>query len=127
MAETNVAEQAKMDAANLYAEEIVTDRKAGTIHILTPITVTGERDAAREQIFMGESQIMTQMGPMPLTFEIPAKTLAEAVEGYGQAAEAGLRQMVERIEALRREAATQIVTPGMPGYQAPPSGGLVMP
>ena len=127
MSDLNVAEQAKMDPANLYAEEIVTDRKAGTIHILTPITVTGERDAAREQIFMGESQIMTQMGPMPLTFEIPAKTLAEAVEGYGQAAEAGLRQMVERIEAMRREAATQIVTPGMPGYQAPPSGGLVMP
>ena len=34
---------ADMDAANLYTEEIVTDRKMGTIHVLTPITPEGAR------------------------------------------------------------------------------------
>ena len=73
---------------------------------------------------------MTQVGPIPINFEIPAKTLAEAVAGYGAAAQKGLQDTVERLREMRREAANQIVTPGMPGFQAPPAagnGGLVMP
>ena len=38
---------ADMDAANLYTEEIVTDRKMGTIHVLTPITPEGAKDRFR--------------------------------------------------------------------------------
>ena len=34
----------QMDVANLYREEVVTDRKVGTIHVLTPILDSGERD-----------------------------------------------------------------------------------
>ena len=51
---------ADMDAANLYTEEIVTDRKMGTIHVLTPITPEGAKDPTRAPIFTGEVQIMTQ-------------------------------------------------------------------
>ena len=121
---------ADMDAANLYTEEIVTDRKMGTIHVLTPITPEGAKDPTRAPIFTGEVQIMTQMGPLPLTFDIPGETLAEAVANYRDAAKEGLRETIERIEEMRREAAHKIVTPGMPGYQAPPAAGgsgLVMP
>lgn len=119
----------EMDAANLYKDEVVTDRKVGTIRILKPVLPTGERDEARPLIFMGEAQIMTQMGPLPISFEIPAETLAQAVEAYGEAAKKGVRDTIEKIQAMRREAASQIVTPGMPGFQAPPAqgSGLVMP
>ena len=65
---------ADMDAANLYTEEIVTDRKMGTIHVLTPITPEGAKDPTRAPIFTGEVQIMTQMGPLPISFDIPAVT-----------------------------------------------------
>ena len=34
----------QMDVASLYREEVVTDRKVGTIHVLTPILDSGERD-----------------------------------------------------------------------------------
>ncbi len=118
---------ATMDINNLFTEEIVTDRKVGTIRVLTPITAEGQRDAARAMIFLGEAQIMTQMGPLPISFEIPAANVAEAVQGYGEAAKQGIRDTVERIRKAQEEAAKQIVTPGMPGFQAPGGSGIAMP
>ena len=120
----------EMDASNLYSEEVVTDRKVGTIRVLTPVLPTGARDLERPMVFIGEAQIMTQMGPLPITFEIPAQSVAEAVAAYGAAAKEGVRQTIEKIQAMRREAASQIVTPGMPGFQAPPApggSGIAMP
>ena len=117
--------QTEMDANNLYNEEIVTDRKIGTIRVLTPITVTGARDTGRAMIFTGEVQIMTQMGPIPIAFEIPGATVAEAVANYGQAAKDGVKKTFERMEQMRREAANKIVTPGDKGFSMPPSGGRI--
>ena len=114
---------AEMDAANLYTEEIVTDRKMGTIHVLTPITPEGAKDPTRAPIFTGEVQIMTQMGPLPISFEIPAASVAEAK--YGDAAKEGVRQTIERLQEMRREAATKIVTPGTPGFGVPPEAGKI--
>lgn len=123
----NLDAGARMDAANLYTETVVTDRKVGTIRVLAPITADGNPDMTRPALFLGEAQIMTQMGPLPISFEIPVATLSEAVENYGEAAAKGIEQTMERLRALRREAASQIVTPDMPGFQAPPSGGIAMP
>ena len=116
---------ADMDAANLYTEEIVTDRKMGTIHVLTPITPEGAKDPKRAPIFTGEVQIMTQMGPLPISFDIPAASVAEAVSKYGEAAKEGVRQTLERLQEMRREAASKIVTPGSPGFGVPPSSGKI--
>lgn len=116
---------ADMDAANLYTEEIVTDRKMGTIHVLTPITPEGAKDPTRDPIFTGEVQIMTQMGPLPISFDIPAASVAEAVSKYGEAAKEGVRQTLERLQEMRREAASKIVTPGSPGFGVPPSSGKI--
>ena len=121
---------AEMDASNLYSEEVVTDRKVGTIRVLTPVLPTGARDLERPMVFIGEAQIMTQMGPLPITFEIPAQSVAEAVAAYGAAAKEGVRQTIEKIQAMRREAASQIVTPGMRGFQGlpgPGGSGIAMP
>lgn len=115
--------KAEMDAANLYSEEIVTDRKIGTIRVLTPITPQGSRDPARKPIFTGEVQIMTQMGPLPIAFEIDAENVSEAVQKYSEAAKEGVRQTIEKMQQMRREAATKIVTPGTPGFGVPPDAG----
>ncbi len=109
---------ARLDEANLVREEVVTDRKIGSIRVLTPITVDGQRDPAREVTYLGETQIMTQMGPLPISFTINAKSLAEAVEGYAQAAKTGVEETIAKIEAMRREAASKIVTPGDAGFAA---------
>jgi hypothetical protein len=117
--------EAKMDAASLYREEIITDRKVGTLRVMTPLTLTGGVDAARPVLYMGEAQIMTSAGPLPISFEIDAKTLAEAVDGFGPAAKDAIEKTVRDLQELRRQAASSIVVPqgGMGGLGPGGLGG----
>ncbi len=113
----------EMDASNLYEEKIISDRKIGTIRVLSPVTADGLPDASRKTVFLGEAQIMTQMGALPINFDIPAETLAEAVKAYGEAAKKGVEDTFKKIAELREQAAHRIVTPGSEGFQVPPQGG----
>lgn len=115
--------QATMDSASLYQEEVFTDRRVGTIRRLSPVTEMGGADAARPVIYIGEAHVVTPMGTLPITFEIPARTLAEAVAGYAAAAEVGLEDTARQIEEMRREQASSIVVPGA-GAGAGGLGGL---
>ena len=115
--------EAKMDSASLYREEIITDRKVGTLRVLTPIKDDGTTDAARPVLYMGEAQIMTQAGPLPISFEIDAKDLAEAVDQFGGAAKDAVEKTGRDLQELRRQAASSIVVPqGGMGSLGP--GGL---
>ncbi len=135
MAEEQLAgaseEKEAMDVKALYKEEVVTDRRIGVIRVMTPINPDMTRDESRSTLFIGEAQVMTQVGAIPVSFEIPGADLTEAAANYRAAAEKGIKETAERLRELRREAASQIVTPGMPGFQAPPAAGsgsgLVMP
>lgn len=64
----------EMDAANLYREELITDRKMGVIHVLTPVTAAGATDLNRTPIYTGEVQIMTQMGPCRFRLKLRPRT-----------------------------------------------------
>lgn len=97
---------------SLYREDSFTDRRVGTIRQLTPVTAEGQRDDSRPVLFMGATQIMTAAGPMPLNFEIPADSLAEACGGFGAGAERAVDEMASRIEEMRRDQASSIVVPG---------------
>ena len=77
--------ESKMDAASLYREEIYTDRAAGTLRVLVAVTRDGGPDRTRPTVYVGEAQILTNMGPLPISFEIDATTLGEAVQKYGDA------------------------------------------
>ena len=120
--------EAKMDAASLYREEIVTDRKVGTLRMMTPISLDGATDLSRPILYVGEAQIMTGAGPLPISFEIDAKSLKEAVDKFGPAAKDAIEKTVRDLQELRRQAASSIVVPqgGMggigPGGMGP--GGL---
>lgn len=103
--------EAKMDGTNLYREEIVTDRKVGTIRVLTPIKNDGSADPRRKVTYVGEAQLLTSVGALPLSFEIEATTLAEAVDQYGPAAKKALEQAMRELEELRRQAASSLVIP----------------
>lgn len=43
----------KMDPAALYREDLYTDRKMGTIRVLTPVTTDGATDSARKVQYLG--------------------------------------------------------------------------
>lgn len=116
----------QMDAAALYQEEMFTDRKVGAIRRLTPVTGDGSVDPARPVLYIGQAEIMTNMGPVPINFEIEGKTLGEAVAGFSVAATAAIERTVQQIQEMRRQAASQLVVPsgGMPnlGAGGPPVG-----
>jgi hypothetical protein len=108
-----------MDAANVYREDVYTDRKVGTIRCMTPVKSDGSADTARSMLFVGEAQILTPMGALPVTFEIEAASLAEAVEKYAGAAKEGVERTVKEIQEMRRQAASSIVLPGQGGGLPP--------
>jgi hypothetical protein len=101
----------RLDATRLYREEIFTDQKIGTIHQLIPVKSDGSPDPGRAVVFTGQTQILTAGGALPLSFEIPAATLTEAVEKFGANAKVALEDMLHELQALRREAASQLVIP----------------
>jgi hypothetical protein len=114
----------KMDGANLYREETVTDMKAGSLRKLVPITVDGADDPSRPAIFTAVTQVMTPGGVLPLNGEVAgAKTLAEAIEGFPGAIQQAIADLREEMAAMQRERASQIV---VPGRNAPPPSDLLI-
>ena len=74
----------RMDAADLYREEAFTDRRMGTIRRLSPVKPDGSPDPARRVVYMGETQLLTSAGALPLSFEISANSLDEAAVKYSE-------------------------------------------
>jgi len=115
-----------MDPKSLYREEMITDRKVGTIRVLTPIKSDGSRDAGREVTYIGEAQLLTSVGTLPINFEIEAKTLDEAVTRFAEVAKEAVERTMKDLQELRRQAASSIVVPqgGMGGLGGLPGGGM---
>jgi len=113
---------ARMDPTSLYREEIYTVWAAGTLRVMVPVKADGTQDATRQMLFIGEAQILTNMGPLPISFEVEAKTLAEAVAAYADAAKAGVERAVHELQELRRQASSSIVLPGSAGAAGLPGG-----
>jgi hypothetical protein len=119
--ETKSAEL-KLEPDKLYLEEIFTDRRIGTIRRLTPVTKDGTRDAARAILYVGETQVMTPAGALPIAFEIGAGSLEEAAEKFGPLAKESIERTVRELQELRRQASSSIVIP-----QAAPGGKIQIP
>jgi hypothetical protein len=127
MAIESGAPELRMDPASLYREDTYTDRRIGTIRILTPVTRDGATDPDRPVIFVGETQLLTTGGLLPLVFEIEGTSLGDAVDKFSEGAEAAIERTRREIEQMRREAASQIIVPDrMPGgLGGMPGGGLI--
>jgi hypothetical protein len=115
----------KMDPTSLYREDVYTDRRMGTIRVMTPVTGEGNIDLTRVILYVGETQILTSVGALPVVFEIEAKSLGEAAEKFADAAKVGVERTMRQLQELRREAASSIVVPDRmpPGLGGPGLGG----
>ena len=111
----------KVDSKALYLEEVYTDRRIGTIRRLTPVKGDGERDEARAVLYIGETQVMTPAGALPIGFEIGAGSLEEAADKFGELAKEAIERTVKELQELRRQAASSIV---IPQGGLPPAGGM---
>lgn len=121
--------EARMDPAALYREELFTDRRVGTIRVLTPIKKDGLADSTRKVLYVGETQVLTPAGTLPVAFEIEAGSLGEAVERFGDGVKRAVEQTIREIQELRREAGSSIVIPdrmpgGLGGPSTPPRGKI---
>ena len=131
MASERDATELRMDSTSLYREETFTDRRMGMVRVLTPVTKDGLADSSRRVLYLGEAQLLTQMGPLPLTFEIEAGSLGEATENFAAGAKVAVERAVEDLQEMRREAASPIIIPDRvpPGLGGPggPRGHIQMP
>jgi hypothetical protein len=109
----------KVDPKALFLEEVFTDRRVGTIRRLTPVTKDGVRDQARAVLYVGETQVLTPAGALPIGFDIGAGSLEEAAEKFGMLAREAIERTVKELQEMRRQAASQIVVPQGP---LPPMG-----
>ena len=126
----DMAAEPTMDAAALYREEVFTDRKVGTIRVLTPVDASGAPDRGRKIVYVAEAQLLTTVGELPLSFEIDAESLEDAVAKYAAAARQAFERAVQELQEMRRQAASSIIVPdrGMGGLGpggALPGGGRI--
>ena len=114
-----------MDPATLYLEEVFTDRRVGTIRRMTPVKGDGTRDPAREIAYVGETQVMSTVGALPIVFEIEATSLDDAASKFGPLAKDAIEKTMRELQDLRRQAASSIVIPqgGVPDLGGGPRGG----
>lgn len=100
-----------IDPNALYREEIYTDRAMGLLRVMHPVSSDGKPDPARPTIFTGEAQLMTNVGPLPISFDIPGATLAEAIANYANAAKDGVAHAMQEIAEMRRQQSSSLVIP----------------
>jgi len=120
----------QVDEKNLYREETFTDLRVASIRRLVPVRTDGSQDNSRATLYMGNAQVMSSMGPLPVQCQIEAGSLNEAIEKFPQALEKAIEQMVEEAKEYRRQESSRIVVPTsqpgatiLPGGGVPPQGG----
>lgn len=125
MAEQQQLPEIKLDPAQLYREDVFTDRKAGTLRRLTPVKSDGSDDASRPVLFSGQTQLLTPMGVLPLAFELDAATIEDACAKFPDAVKVAIEQAIEEAREMRREQASRIVVPEAGGMSGAPGGGRI--
>lgn len=119
----------EMNANDLWLEETYTDRRVGTIRKMTPVSGTGAPDPARKITWVGETQVMSTVGALPINFQIEAATLDEAARKFGPSAKIAIERTVSELQEMRRQQASSIVIPqgGLPPGGIGGGGKIQMP
>jgi len=110
----------EVDVANLYREEVFTDLQVATLRRLTPVKADGTDDSSRPVLFVAATQLMSQVGAVPVSAQIDAKDLREAIAKFPDAIREAVDQLVAEAREAQRREASRLVVPG-PGSM-PPGG-----
>lgn len=106
-------DEIRVDRDNLYREESFTDLRVASIRRLVPVKPDGSPDETRRPLYMGQTQLMSQMGPLPVSCSIDAETLEEAMDKFPEAISHAVEQMVEEAREMQRQEASRIIVPGV--------------
>jgi hypothetical protein len=100
-----------IERSNLYREESFTDLKVGSIRRLTPVKPDGSEDKTRKKIFVGQTNIVTPQGPLPIQGVIQAKELQQAIKKFPEAMEAAMDRLIEEAKKYQEKEQTPIEKP----------------
>ena len=92
-----------VDKKNLYREESITDLKVASIRRLTPVKADGTEDSTRQTLFIGQTQLMSPEGPLPIQSELAAGTIEEAIDAFPNAMQRALNEVVEKIKKMQAQ------------------------
>jgi hypothetical protein len=106
---------------NLYREETFTDLRVATIRRLVPVKRDGSPDPSRPELYSGQTNLMSQAGPLPVECPLEATTLNDAIDKFPEAIQAAVERLIEEAKEMRRREASRIVVPG----QGPSGGGII--
>ena len=121
----------RVETGSLYREEVYTDLRVATIRKLVPVLPDGSPDPSRPALFSGQTNLMSQAGPLPVECPIDASTLEEATARFPEAIKEAVDHLVEEAKEIRRREASRIVVPGGPlpgggvGGGRMPGGGIL--
>jgi len=121
------ASDPQVDVDSLYLEEVFTDRRIGTIRRLTPVTALGTPDSTRTVLYVGETQVMSNVGALPIVFDIEAASIGDAATKFGPLAKEAIERTMRELQEMRRQAASSILVPqgGVPGIGGGGGGGKI--
>lgn len=100
----------KVEKENLYQEEYFTDMKLATIRRLTPVNQDGTVDKTRSIIFVGQANLMSEAGPIPISTMISAQDLPEAIQNYPEAMVQAMEKIQEEIRKYQQENQSSIAS-----------------
>ena len=99
-----------IDKQNLYQEEYFTDMKLATVRRLTPVKPDGSEDKSRNTIFVGQANLMSEAGPIPISTMISAKDLQQALKKYPEAMLEAMDRLNQEMIRYRQEQESSIVS-----------------
>ena len=87
----------------------------------------GSPDPERTELYSGQTNLMSQAGPLPVECPIDAGSLQEALDKFPEAIQDAVERLVEEAKEMRRREASRIVVPGgpLPGQGGGPGGGVL--
>ncbi len=86
--------------------------QVATIRRLTPGGRERLPDPTRKVLFIGQAQLMSQVGPLPVQTVIEADTLKEAMAKFPAALREAVDQLMDEAREARRREASRIIHPG---------------
>lgn len=113
------------DLKGLYSLEIITDMVAGQVQILRPVNEHGVRDVSRPIRFLSSATVNAGMRPYTVQFEIPAKSLDEALAKFAEESTKACMLFLDKLESDRIKQSlagqrTAAPLPGSPKIHIPP-------
>lgn len=96
-----------IDKRNLYREEGFTDLKVASIRRLVPVKADGSDDPGRTPIYIGSTQLISELGPLPIQAELPANSFEEAQDVFPQAMQRAMRETLERLKEMQAQERAQ--------------------